>query len=269
MIVLAIGGNGGVFENCTSLANVTLPAGVRMDKRFADECVWTDAAGVLYETTAQVAEANANRTSGAMTYTAHRVTEGWKRSGTCEWLVDWDTLDAGVLEIHPLPGLAQGVLDDWGKDCEAVPWYSDRESIEYVRISQGVAAKTCYSMFAGFTELISARISELDTSRVTDMRLMFANCGQLEGIFASKLAVGQVTQSEGMFAGCTTLEGGEGTVFDESCTGVSRARVDNGAAALGYFIGRHAKLDGDVSGNGALNIVDAQIAYDMAVSPDT
>ena len=259
-----------MFESCTSLTNVTLPAGVHMDNRFADECVWTDAAGVLYETTAQVAEANANRTSGAMTYTALRPTEGWTRCGTCEWLVDWgDWYDPGVLEIRPLPGLTQGVLDDWGEDCEAVPWYSDRESIGYVRISQGVAAKTCYSMFADFTELRSAIIPELDTSRVTDMRLMFANCGQLEAIFASKLAVGQVTQSEGMFAGCTVLEGGEGTAFDASCTDVSRARVDNGVAAPGYFIGKHAKLDGDVSGNGALNIVDAQIAYDMVKSPET
>ena len=254
-----------MFENCTSLANVTLPAGVHMDKSFADECVWMDAAGVLYETTAQVAEANANRTSGAMMYTAHRVTEGWKRSGTCEWLVDYDE---DVLEIRPLPGLAQGVLDDWGEDCEAVPWYRDRESIGYIRISQGVAAKTCYSMFAGCTGLDSVMLSELDTSRVTDMRLMFSNCSRLYAIFASKLAVGQVTQSEGMFAGCTKLEGGEGTAFDASCTDVSRARVDNGAAAPGYFIGSHAKLDGDVNGNGVLNIVDVQIAYDMVKSPE-
>ena len=259
-----------MFESCTSLTNVTLPAGVHMDKSFADECVWMDAAGVLYETTAQVAEANANRTSGAMMYTAHRVTEGWTRCGTCEWLVDYDDWYApGVLEIRPLPGLTQGVLDDWGEDCEAVPWYGDRESIEYVGISQGVAAKTCYSMFAGCTGLNSVRISELDTSRVTDMRLMFSNCSQLETIFASKLAIKQVTQSEGMFAGCRALEGGEGTVFDASCTDVSRARVDNGAAVPGYFIGSHAKLDGDVNGNGVLNIVDAQIAYDMAKSPET
>lgn len=260
----------GMFENCTSLTNVTLPAGVHMDKSFADECVWMDAAGVLYETTAQVAEANANRTSGAMMYTAHRVTEGWTRCGTCEWLVDYDDLYCSdVLQIRPLPGLARGVLDDWGEDCEAVPWYGDCESIECVRISQGVAAKTCYSMFAGCTGLNSVRISELDTSRVTDMRLMFSNCSQLDAIFASKLAVGQITRSEGMFAGCRALEGGEGTAFDASCTDVTRARVDNGAAAPGYFIGRHAKLDGDVNGNGALNIVDAQIAYDMVKSPDT
>ncbi len=260
----------GMFENCTSLTNVTLPAGVHMDKSFADECVWMDTTGVLYETTAQVAEANANRTSGAMMYTAHRVTEGWKRSGTCEWRVDWDIWDgSGVLEIRPLLGLTQGVLDDWGEDCEAVPWYGDCESIEYVSISQGVAAKTCYSMFAGCTGLDSVEISELDTSRVTDMRLMFANCSYLETIFASKLAIKQVTQSEGMFAGCTKLEGGEGTVFDASCTDVSRARVDNGAAAPGYFAGSHAKLDGDVNGNGVLNIVDAQIAYDMVKSPET
>ena len=101
----------GMFENCTSLANVTLPAGVHMDKSFADECVWMDATGVLYETTAQVAEANANRTSGAMTYTALRPTKGWTRCGTCEWLVDYDE---DVLQIRPLSGLTQGVLDDWG-----------------------------------------------------------------------------------------------------------------------------------------------------------
>ena len=260
----------GMFENCTSLTNVTLPAGVHMDKSFADECVWMDTTGVLYETTAQVAEANANRTSGAMMYTAHRVTEGWKRSGTCEWFVDYDDLYCSdVLQIRPLSGLTQGVLDDWGEDCEAVPWYRYREDIGYVRISQGVAAKTCYSMFAGCTGLDSVEISELDTSRVTDMRLMFANCSWLDAIFASKLAVKQVTQSEGMFAGCTRLEGGEGTVFDASCTDVSRARVDNGAAVPGYFIGSHAKLDGDVNGNGVLNIVDAQIAYDMVKSPET
>ena len=260
----------GMFESCTSFTNVTLPAGVHMDKSFADECVWMDTTGVLYETTAQVAEANANRTSGAMMYTAHRVTEGWERSGTCEWFVDYDDLYCSdVLQIRPLSGLTQGVLDDWGEDCEAVPWYRYREDIGYVRISQGVAAKTCYSMFAGCTGLDSVEISELDTSRVTDMRLMFANCSWLEGIFASKLAVGQVTQSEGMFAGCTNLEGGEGTAFDTSCTDVTRARVDNGAAVPGYFIGSHAKLDGDVNGNGVLNIVDAQIAYDMVKSPET
>ena len=156
-----------------------------------------------------------------------------------------------------------------GEDCEAVPWYSDRESIGYIRISQGVAAKTCYSMFAGCTGLDSVGISELDTSRVVDMRLMFSNCSRLYAIFASKLAVGQVTQSEGMFAGCRALEGGEGTAFDSSCIDVSRARVDNVAAAPGYFIGSHAKLDGDVNGNGVLNIVDAQIAYDMVKSPET
>ena len=260
-----------MFESCTSLTDVTLPAGVHMDKRFADEYVWMDTTGALYETTAQVAEANANRTSGAMTYTTLRPTEGWERSGTCEWRVYWDDdfYGPGFLEIRPLPGLTQGVLDDWGEDCEDVPWYRDRESIEYVRISQGVAARTCYSMFADFTRLESVMISELDTSRVADMRLMFANCDQLETIFASKLAIKQVTQSEGMFAGCTALEGGEGTVFDASFTDASRARVDNGAAAPGYFIGSHAELDGDVSGNGALNIVDAQIAYDMVKSPET
>ena len=67
-----------------------------------------------------------------------------------------------------------------------------------------------------------------------------------------------------MFDGCCLLVGGAGTVYDPSIIDASRARVDGGANAPGYFTGKHEKLDGDVNGNGAVNIVDAQIAYDIA-----
>lgn len=60
--------------------------------------------------------------------------------------------------------------------------------------------------------------------------------------------------------------GGAGTVYDPSIIDASRARVDGGANAPGYFTGKHEKLDGDVNGNGILNVVDAQIVYDIATT---
>ena len=253
-----------MFRDCSSLTELILPAGVRLVDDAADNLSWKDATGALYSSTADMLAANAARETGSMTYTAIRPTGGWDRCGTCEW-----SMSEGELVIRPLPGFTQGTLADWSGNYEDVPWYPWRDGIECIRIEQGVAAKTCYGMFYGCTNLYSAVISELDTSRVADMRLMFANCEQLETIFASKMAIKQVTQSDDMFAGCVALEGGCGTAFNASYTDISRARVDNGAAAPGYFIGRHAKLDGDVSGNGALNIVDAQIAYDIVKSPET
>ena len=69
-----------------------------------------------------------------------------------------------------------------------------------------------------------------------------------------------------MFDGCCLLVGGAGTAYDSSSTDASRAHIDGGANAPGYFTGKHEKLDGDVNGNGILNVVDVQIAYDIATT---
>lgn len=69
-----------------------------------------------------------------------------------------------------------------------------------------------------------------------------------------------------MFYECYLLVGGAGTAYDSSFANVTRARIDGGSNAPGYFTGKHEKLDGDVNGNGALNVVDAQIAYDIATT---
>ena len=63
-----------------------------------------------------------------------------------------------------------------------------------------------------------------------------------------------------MFQGCAALSGGAGTAFDAAHVDAAYARLDGGAADPGYFaLGR-----GDVNCNGLLNIVDVQIAYDIA-----
>ena len=56
------------------------------------------------------------------------------------------------------------------------------------------------------------------------------------------------------------LSGGAGTAFDAAHADAAYARLDGGAADPGYFaLGR-----GDVNCNGLLNLVDVQIAYDIA-----
>ena len=99
------------------------------------------------------------------------------------------------------------------------------------------------------------------------MNYMFYGCSSLKTIFASRLfTTAEVGSSNRMFDGCCLLVGGAGTVYDPSVIDASRARVDGGANAPGYFTGKYEKLDGDVNGSGILNVVDAQIVYDIATT---
>ena len=122
-------------------------------------------------------------------------------------------------------------------------------------------------MFSGCSKLPSLDLSGLDTSKVKDMDYMFYGCSSLKTIFVSRLfTTAEVGSSNCMFDGCCHLVGGAGTVYDPSIIDASRARVDGGANAPGYFTGKHEKLDGDVNGSGILNVVDVQIAYDIATT---
>ena len=69
-----------------------------------------------------------------------------------------------------------------------------------------------------------------------------------------------------MFSGCISLRGGAGTVYDWSFIDASRVRIDGGSEAPGYLTKKREGWEGDANGNGILNAVDAQIAYDIATT---
>ena len=138
------------------------------------------------------------------------------------------------------------------------------ESLETVDLSpldtSGVA--NMREMFAGCASLLAVDLSGFDFSQATDASMMFGNCGELRKIYVAKGFPGipAAATAENMFQGCASLTGGTGTAFDAAHVDAAYARLDGGAVHPGYFaLGR-----GDVNCNGLLNIVDVQIAYDIA-----
>ena len=92
-------------------------------------------------------------------------------------------------------------------------------------------------MFFKCTGLTSVDVSSFDVSKVTDMSHMFVECSALTTIYcdADWSTSAALTNSNYMFSGCTALVGGEGTAYDESNVDKSYARADGGSSAPGYF----------------------------------
>jgi surface protein len=91
-------------------------------------------------------------------------------------------------------------------------------------------------MFRDCESLTSLDVSNFNTSNVTDMKAMFANCANLKTIYAGAgWIIGKDTDSEGMFKNSTKLVGGKGTIFSPDATDASRAKIDGGKANPGYF----------------------------------
>ena len=91
-------------------------------------------------------------------------------------------------------------------------------------------------MFAGCSSLTALDLTAFDTSKVMAMRQMFFNCSSLRTIDASdRFVTTAVTSSVDMFTGCTSLVGGRGTTYSSSNADKTRARIDGGTSAPGYF----------------------------------
>lgn len=83
-------------------------------------------------------------------------------------------------------------------------------------------------MFGNCTNLRSVNISGFDTSHVTNMQCMFANCQNLERIHVGDgWATTSVTTYGKMFQNCNNLVGGDGTPFNSANNYIEYARVDD------------------------------------------
>ena len=107
---------------------------------------------------------------------------------------------------------------------------------------------TMHSMFRG-SGVKSLDLSSFDTWNVVMMGSMFRDCSSLETIYVNDgWGTYNVTDDgASMFDGCTSLVGGAGTVYDESNTDVTYARVDEGEETPGYlsYKGVYAILDSE------------------------
>ncbi len=126
-----------------------------------------------------------------------------------------------------------------------------------------VLPNSCHGWFDGFHKLATIEgIEYLNTSEVTDMGYMFADCYELSSLDLSSFNLAKVTTvnnmfifsrelktiyvsndwtidsdtpSGAMFYGCTNLVGGQGTTYNEDLTSKKYARIDGGKSNPGYF----------------------------------
>lgn len=139
-------------------------------------------------------------------------------------------------------------------------------SLDLTSLDTSSATSLSY-MFSGCSSLETLDLSALDTSNVTDMRFLFSGCPSLSTVYVSGLfTTNEVRSSDFMFAGCTSLVGGAGTTYSAAHTDAAYAHIDAGTNDPGYFTGRRPKGEGDVNGNGVFNVVDAQVAYEIATN---
>ena len=139
-------------------------------------------------------------------------------------------------------------------------------SLDFTSLDTSSVTSLSY-MFSGCSSLETLDLSALDTSNVTDMRFLFSGCSSLSTVYASGLfTTDEARSSDFMFAGCTSLVGGAGTTYSAAHTDAAYAHIDAGTNDPGYFTGRRPKGEGDVNGNGMLNVVDAQAAYEIATT---
>lgn len=130
-------------------------------------------------------------------------------------------------------------------------------------------------MFASCSALTSLNLSGWDTANVTDMSLMFGNCSALTSLDLSSFNTTKVAAMYGMFSYCsslttiygsnwntenvsddgsvmfdfcTNLVGGAGTVYDfNNGNDKTRARIDGGPEAPGYFTDKNTSAIKDIT----------------------
>jgi surface protein len=92
-------------------------------------------------------------------------------------------------------------------------------------------------MFSGCIGLTSLDLSSFNTSKVTDMDLMFSDCEEMQTIYVGNgWSTAAVTNSDDMFDDCTSLVGGQGTTWNSSNPkDKTYAHIDGGTSNPGYF----------------------------------
>ena len=126
------------------------------------------------------------------------------------------------------------------------------------------------SMFTDCGSLSSLDLSRFNTSNVRSMKTMYKGCDHLETIYAGNgWSTDAVTESREMFAGCEKLVGGQGTVYDEDHVDAAYAHIDDAPDNPGYFTWKDGALEGDVNGDGEVNISDVNCIINVILgAPD-
>ena len=123
--------------------------------------------------------------------------------GTCNWIYD-----NGILTISG--GVAEG----------SKSWDSYKNNIEKIVITGKITFDKETSLYGLFSKMTSLKtiegLSNLDTSKVTDMDSMFRDCSSLETLDVSGFNTSNVERMDGMFSGCKSITYLDVSNFDTS-----------------------------------------------------
>ena len=182
----------GMFDGCSSLRSVTFGenfsfSGAGSERLCSLPTPWEDGVTGLWRNTAGDTFAPSAVPDGAGMYTVTfpEPIDGWKAVGDCVWKVD----DQGCLVIKPANGVS-GTLENfavatdasWSRWNRYPAWYSSHESITSARFEPGVKASDLDYLFAHCDNLVTADLSNLDTSDVTSLTHTFYGCESLENV---------------------------------------------------------------------------------------
>ena len=181
-------------------------------------------------------------TSENTTLTFYRDGKRSSRTGTIYRLntdvfdPDWysDGTQASVTHVVFDPSFANA------RPTTTCAWFCDMgnlqsiEGMEYLNTSKVINMR---EMFAECTKLTSIDLSKCNTANVSLMDYMFYNCSNLRTInvgsgWSMEKVGGTVVN---MFLDCTSLVGGKGTVYDENHIGIEYAHIDGGPDNPGYL----------------------------------
>lgn len=195
-------------------------------------------------------------------------TEGWTKSGSCEWAMDYD---AGAFTVRPINGKDAGCLSGF-------PWKSFATTIEKIVLEGEIQILDCTSafsgmkclrevvglsninpmsslsmafMFEGCTALESLDLTGLDTSGIKNMNSMFHLCKSLTSIDFTGFDTSKVTDMTTMFSGCASLEAIDLSGFDTSSTTSMCSPLSGG-----LFFGCESLKSLDLSSLDTSNITD-------------
>lgn len=184
------------FENCKNLKTIYVTSAFTTDKVTVDS--WA------FDGCVNLPNFNPAKTGKEM---AHTGEGGYLTAATASW-VRWDA-PTGTLSFHrgATKPVGENILDlGYGNYPN---WDTHAAEIKKVVFKAGFRDEThttCSKWFSGCTNLTSIEgIENLNTSKVTDMSGMFAQCSNLETLDLSHFNTEKVTKMAQMFYGCTKL----------------------------------------------------------------
>ncbi|MBO7674347.1 MAG: BspA family leucine-rich repeat surface protein [Atopobiaceae bacterium] len=135
--------------------------------------------------------------------------DGLIASGTCG-TSQWEIAADGTLTLFEGELASYDQQDQW-------PWHEHRSDITAIKTSGTVVAGTSLrSAFKECKRAVSADLTGLDTSNVTDMGLMFGWCTHLTSLDLSGWDTSKVENMQEMFALCYSLPSLDLSGFDTS-----------------------------------------------------